>query len=361
MDEQRSRIENVQRSSLSNFLAVILGLLAVLLPILGGEGVLRWKAMRDDGEERHLTRSCIPPLVSSDPTYAFKLIPSQSAQETACVGKNVVYKTNYNVDAYGCRVTSPRGNGEGSKWQFFGCSFTFGTGVDDDETLPSHFSRHLGHGEVVNHGVPGYGPQQLWLWLKAGNLEQVSNTTGLSCCLYVFITHHLRRLEGSADVVAEWSHPMPWLTVEDGVVRHMGTFQDRSPFQYYALKARERSHLLRYASLRLTPKGVQGSEAPSSELFVSVIREVSRGCKTAGARFVMVVYPGNGMSSELKSRVIEAGIEVLDYSALLESELSSQEELFFRDGANGGFGHPKGKAHEIVASQLARDILRDKP
>ena len=52
-----------------------------------------------------------------------------------------LYDVTYTISDQGARVT--RGNPAGETWLFMGCSFTFGEGVSDDETLPAQFSEQL--------------------------------------------------------------------------------------------------------------------------------------------------------------------------------------------------------------------------
>ncbi|WP_297297734.1 SGNH/GDSL hydrolase family protein [uncultured Methylovirgula sp.] len=71
----------------------------------------------------------------------------------------VIYDAHYTIDdALNRKVISAP---DGPLVAFFGDSFVFGTGLDDNATLPQIFSdlyrRKLG---VTNFGFPGYGPQQ---------------------------------------------------------------------------------------------------------------------------------------------------------------------------------------------------------
>jgi hypothetical protein len=73
--------------------------------------------------------------------------------------RRVIFDAHYTIDANLSRkVISAQ---SGPAVAFFGDSFTFGTGLDDRQTLPQIFSdlhgRKIG---VFNFGFPGYGPQQ---------------------------------------------------------------------------------------------------------------------------------------------------------------------------------------------------------
>jgi hypothetical protein len=81
--------------------------------------------------------------------------------------RQVIYDARYTIDANLNRrvIAAP----SGPAVAFFGDSFTFGTGLDDAQTLPQIFSdlhnRQIG---VLNFGFPGYGPQQFLRALQTG-------------------------------------------------------------------------------------------------------------------------------------------------------------------------------------------------
>src|SRR5579883_112031 len=80
---------------------------------------------------------------------------------------SVIYDATYTIDAHlNRKVISAE---SGPAVAFFGDSFTFGTGLQDSETLPQIFAdlyqRKIG---VLDFGFPGYGPQQFLRALETG-------------------------------------------------------------------------------------------------------------------------------------------------------------------------------------------------
>ena len=75
---------------------------------------------------------------------------------------------------------------------FLGCSFTFGKGVQDAETLPAQFQYLNSTYRSYNFGCNGFGPHQVLRQLETSVIsEQISQTTGFG--MYLFIEDHLRR------------------------------------------------------------------------------------------------------------------------------------------------------------------------
>jgi hypothetical protein len=74
----------------------------------------------------------------------------------------LIYDVTYTIDADGLRIAAgldenPHDN---RCMLFFGCSFTFGEGVDDHEAMP-YVAGTLANLRAYNFGFPGYGPHQM--------------------------------------------------------------------------------------------------------------------------------------------------------------------------------------------------------
>ena len=100
--------------------------------------------------------------------------PSKSVHAWKIVGNDRVYDVTYSTDSHGFRVTPgfDPGASIAGTIAFFGGSFVFGEGLDDNETLPYHLAAHLGFRyRIVNAGFSGYGPHQMLRLLELDGLE----------------------------------------------------------------------------------------------------------------------------------------------------------------------------------------------
>jgi hypothetical protein len=97
-------------------------------------------------------------------------LPEASAAVAEYYGDEVVYEVSYQFDARGLRVTPPAAPDEDAACiAFFGGSFTFGEGLEDDETLPSAVAAATdGEYHVCNFGLSGYGAHQMLAALENG-------------------------------------------------------------------------------------------------------------------------------------------------------------------------------------------------
>lgn len=83
-----------------------------------------------------------------------------------------IYSVDYTIDSNLMRQT--RSCDTGAAIVFLGCSFTFGEGLNDADTLPQAFADSLDRKErVLNLGFSGYGPQHWLSELQSGLFDRV--------------------------------------------------------------------------------------------------------------------------------------------------------------------------------------------
>lgn len=127
-----------------------------------------------------------------------------------------IFSADYTIDDHLLRGV--RGPQSDSKIAFFGDSFTFGTGVNDAETLPQQFADILSPKQsVVNLAFNGYSPQQFLRELETGLFDQV---IGPHPKLFIFMTAawHAERTACKAS----WTANAPRYSLTDGKIAYQG-------------------------------------------------------------------------------------------------------------------------------------------
>ncbi len=82
----------------------------------------------------------VRPHTVRDETMGYKAAPGGHVTASTWLGNTLVSRATYATDLLSRRL-NPRDTSDRNKAAiFFGCSFTFGSGVENHETLPSHFS-----------------------------------------------------------------------------------------------------------------------------------------------------------------------------------------------------------------------------
>jgi hypothetical protein len=111
----------------------------------------------------------------------------------------------------------------GPTYLFFGDSYAFAEGVEDNETAASQFAQRLKPpAHVVNLGVPGWGATHMVRAIEAGLIDKY--VVGKVAAVIVWVTPpHLERVTGDSS----WLDNAPRYEYgADGKLRHTGTFKE---------------------------------------------------------------------------------------------------------------------------------------
>lgn len=73
---------------------------------------------------------------------------------------------NQTTDDDGWRTVVKQPAKANKKIAFYGCSFTYGTGLSDDETFTSRLQKHFPNIQIVNRGIGGHGSVQNYLQFR---------------------------------------------------------------------------------------------------------------------------------------------------------------------------------------------------
>lgn len=126
-----------------------------------------------------------------------------------------IYNAEYTIDSNLLRQT--RSCESGPTIVFFGCSFTFGDGVADSETMPQVFADSLdGKQRVLNLGFTGYGPQQFLREMETGLFDPVIGQSKL----FIFLTAAWQAERTACK--SYWTPHAPLYALENGRVAFKG-------------------------------------------------------------------------------------------------------------------------------------------
>ena len=241
---------------------------------------------------------------------------------------------------------------------FLGCSFTFGVGVEDNETLPALFAEKAPGYLPVNAAFSGYGLQHVWLQVTDNKfLDKMPYDKGVA--IYTFIDHHVDRLLGTPAVLNGWNHPLPWLNIHNGEIAFRGTFADRDPLQYFINRYCRRTHLFRFIDNRIRKPDTAGTV--TSEMLDFTTRVIVDAAKRLhehrpGMQFWVLFFPDTFLADEIKTRLEGTSVKYLDYTHLFDGCGFTKDQLYYRDSNAVEYCHPKAKAYRLVAEQLACDM-----
>jgi hypothetical protein len=248
----------------------------------------------------------------------------------------------------GQRITKPlewydRPPAEKSLW-IFGCSFTYGTMVDDQESFPWLVRERLAGFEVVNFGVGGHGNVHNYLQFKEA-LERGEPKPVAVVVIYasfhdsrnIYLRCRLSETRGER-----------WDSVQFPFARlHQGRLIiEMKP------NVRTQLPLMRYLALtELVESAYNGFEmliSRSHEVTKAIMREFDALCRREGIVFIVAGIDRSSLTRDMLDDCRSHGIPAVDISVPLDQEGMT----------NAPFdAHPSAKAHRMYAEKLTNYLI----
>jgi hypothetical protein len=284
-----------------------------------------------------------------DEQLGYTARPSAQVTSIKKLDDRVVYNVVYSIDEYHRRVTPVTAPQQRSKsLLFFGDSFTFGEGVNDDETLPYHVARLATEYQPYNYGLSGYGPQQMLAKLQSDDLtREVPEQDAIA--IYVFIDGHIERALGSMYVYNTWGDQMPYYSLDwqDNLVRN-GNFTTGRPLRSAFYTALAQSEIARYYNVNIPPRLAEQHYGFAARIIAEARDEFET--RFGSDDFYVVIYPDEGdYVEDMIPHFERLGLQYLNYDEMMK--LSVEDGL-----AIAGDGHPTGTAHKLVAEWIVTDL-----
>lgn len=331
----------------ATLIAALFGILVAVALLTAAE--LTFRALASEpGPVSSMRMRYEPPPFAATSIYGVEFLPNVHTRNIKGIGLKKLWEVEYEADEFGRRKTPVDNRQSRTRFAiFFGCSFTIGEGVADNETLPARFAHYASEYMPYNYGFFGYGPQQMLLRLQTGQLaREIEETGGIG--VYTLIDDHIRRATGSMRVFEGWARKFPYFDYVGGRLMYCGCFDTGRPirsriydclaeegvFDYYQL---DWPLGIRERDLRLTADII----ASSSNLFKKTF---------PGSEFCVIFYPRTPWQyqEELEKLLEKQGVNCLDYHDLFENvpiELVEYPDT-----------HPRASAYERVARRLAKDV-----
>lgn len=281
------------------------------------------------------------------PEYAevedgFGIVPRAGVEvrSTRHAGDQLLYDVTYTIGEDGLRVTpGAAAAADGEAIVLFGGSFTFGEGVEDDETFAAQLARALPTTPVRNAGFHGYGPHQMLRALETDRLD-ADLPSGVRDVVYLALEGHEARVGGRVD----WALSSPRYRRGAEGLQSDGEFV--SGLSLMAVRA------LRHLGLRdalnrwLAPSEQQRAE--DLDLLAAIVaRSQELAAQKWQARFTVLFW---GIGEEIPQRLEAAGVRVVRLSELSAGTRWWEEWVIPIDG------HPAPSGHRRIAEVLLAEL-----
>ncbi len=132
-------------------------LIGLVVALMMGEGLVVVYANYVAGQEQMDAG-----LIQYDARYGWKLSANWTGRH-----QHFDYGAEYHTDQFGMRKSAAQKASVNRRVLVLGDSFTFGLGVNDDETFVSILNGSQEEVRYINAGVPGFSPDQQILWMNA--------------------------------------------------------------------------------------------------------------------------------------------------------------------------------------------------
>lgn len=258
----------------------------------------------------------------------------------------IIYRVKYSTDTNSLRVTPLDTTKPRTKYaQFYGCSMTFGEGVQSNETLPYYFAKFDSTYRPYNFAYSGYGPHQMLARLETENVKKiVKENSGIA--FYIYINDHVNRVLGTLTNFGYNGGEVPYYYEVNNQLNHNGLIKDARKFRSWIFRQLLKSNILKLFKIgypfKITEKDY--------ELTAEVMAQASRDYKKqfGNDNFYVIIYPTTVDSSLIINLLKQKGVKILDYSKLF-NPLEKKYAIPYDE-------HPTALANEVLIKQLVKDI-----
>lgn len=148
----------------------------------------------------------------------------------------VVYNVTYTVDNLFRRKTIGSQHSNGRRTLVtLGCSFTFGLGLNDGDTIASQLQSLMPEAKVYNLGIAAGAINVDTRVLNEFPQRYAFTSKTKPLALYFFIENHLTRIACGIECMhrdSNWMKQLPRFTIEGGQLMDRGLFEDNWPWKY---------------------------------------------------------------------------------------------------------------------------------
>jgi hypothetical protein len=266
-------------------------------------------------------------------------VPNTATEFKEVLDGRLIADVTYRIDASGLREISKSVQGRPHKVAFFGCSFMFGHGVENDQTLPYYFVRAAsGTVEGFNFAGEGWGPHQMLREIETGFVRRVAGTPDLA--IYEAIPDHLRRVAGRAP----WESGPRYALCRGDEACYAGPFHSA----YYEIC---RFWLDKSWTVKFLENHFGNFSRPSDlPLFLAVLKRTRSLLAANGTRFVIVLWDQNELAKQMTNALRANKFDVVALSSIVSERNLKKHPLMQPDR------HPSPAANQAIGAYLWEQV-----
>ncbi len=266
-------------------------------------------------------------------------------------GDQTIYDVLYSFDGYGFRKNFNYKPGITKSSLFFGCSFTFGDGVRDEETYPNRFEVETQNQfKSVNLAYTGYGAHQMLYQLEHQMERDAIENSSPVFAFYLLIPDHVNRTLGKSF----WNFFGPrYIFNSKHEVVQSGRFHDgvQSFGKDFLMHSALGYELLTHFFGNSPSDFFQLDEL---DLFTSIVERSKKIYEDRYHGIFAILYWDDFTknSDHLLERLKRKNFKIIDIQSQVFKGKNLTSYLIPEDG------HPNAHAHSILARYLAQEFTQ---
>ncbi len=247
-----------------------------------------------------------------------------------------------NIDSLSRRITPEPALSAEKYAMFLGCSYTYGDGVSNNETMPYYFQHESAKYKAYNLGYLAYSPLHALARLQHGSVEKgIVEKNGFA--VFTYINDHIDRVIPATRWIELTKGKFPYLNQSN--MQTEGLFVDRRRVYSNLVLNAQTSGIKQLFKL--------GYPKYHSEKHYQLVIDILKQTKLEYVKrfknnnFFVAIFPGNPMPPEMMEMLKKSKIAYFDYSKLTTAD----DKMLPFDNA-----HPAPVLYEIVGKKLYADI-----
>ncbi len=291
------------------------------------------------GTERHWQ---YPKEFIEDENLGRRHRPSSEVRHIKRTDKKLVYDAIYSFDQYGRRYAEVLNPKKRNKFLIlFGCSYTYGNGLNDNQTLNYFLAKKLPNFYPYNYAIGASGSNTMLALIQENQFHnQISQKVGIF--IYVYINAHIDRAAGLLPSV-RWNKSTPNFDyTDDGHFIRNGSLESAHPLrlQFYNFIDR----LLTFLDRRkiIFPKVGTKEIAYTCQLIAESKTEFLK--QYPDGQFYTYIHPLGRMEPRIEHCLLQKNVPILHSKSLPEGSTIL------------GDGHPNEKANNLITDELSQII-----
>ena len=332
--------------------------LAFIFLVFGVVEVFSWSSLRKEEKESRFDIKYTGGHNAYDDILGYAPKKSNTIVSKKYKGDQLLYDVTYTIGDDGLRITPKYELSDVNQCViFFGGSFTFGEGVNDDETMP-YFVGKKSKYNTYNFAFYGYGPHQMLSALEHGIVDKIVECEP-TIVIYQAPSSHVQRSAG----LSEWDkHGPKYILLSDGSVKYDGHFDDHastamrdegSPFTTLINTQINKLFIFKKYIENILPYSDE-----DINLFLAIVdaSRIEIAGKYPGTAFHVIFWDYNPNHRNFK-KILEGlkgkGIKLHLISEILPDFNHQQSRYEISPDET----HPNALAHETIAQYVVDEIL----